>query len=139
RRTSGVVGGAFFGGETPPASGAAPTEGPAPAADARPPRARVTRTGLDQLAAQGFAPLAGRSVGLVTNQTGVDAQGRRNIDLLARAPGVRLRAIFSPEHGLTGQVDANVPHGRDAATGLPVWSLYGSERRAPSPTLAPCG
>jgi uncharacterized protein YbbC (DUF1343 family)/CubicO group peptidase (beta-lactamase class C family) len=134
RRTSGVVGGAFFGGETPPASGAAPTEVPAPAADASPPRASVTRTGLDQLAAQGFAPLAGRSVGLVTNQTGVDAQGRRNIDLLARAPGVRLRAIFSPEHGLAGQLDANVPHGRDIATGLPVWSLYGSERR-PTPSM----
>src|SRR4030095_14710919 len=43
-------------------------------------------------------------------------------------------AISSPEHGWTGQVDANVPHGRDAATGLPVWSLYGSERR-PSPAM----
>jgi uncharacterized protein YbbC (DUF1343 family)/CubicO group peptidase (beta-lactamase class C family) len=134
RRTSGVVGGAFFGGEAPPAVTAAPAEVSAPAANGGPPRAGVTRTGLDQLAAQAFAPLAGRSVGLVTNQTGVDAQGRRNIDLLAGAPGVRLRAIFSPEHGLTGQLDANVPHGRDIATGLPVWSLYGSERR-PAPSM----
>ena len=47
----------------------------------------------------------------------MDVQGRRNIDLLAKAPGVRLRAIFSPEHGLTGQLDVHVPHGRDAATG----------------------
>lgn len=137
RLVSGVVGAAFFGaGEAPPAGEtvAEPQPSPAPAADPPAPRVVGTRTGLDQLVTQGFAPLVGRSIGLVTNQTGVDAMGRRNIDLLARAPGVRLRAIFSPEHGLTGQVDANVPHGRDAATGLPVWSLYGSERR-PSPAM----
>ena len=84
--------------------------------------------------AEHFARLAGRSVGLVTNHTGVDARGRRGIDLLASANGVKLRAIFSPEHGLDGKVDANVPHGRDAATGLPVWSLYGPTRR-PSPEM----
>jgi len=56
------------------------------------------------------------------------------VDLLAAAPQVRLRALFSPEHGITGQVDANVPHGRDAATGLPIWSLYGPTRR-PSPEM----
>jgi uncharacterized protein YbbC (DUF1343 family)/CubicO group peptidase (beta-lactamase class C family) len=134
RRTSGVVGGAFFGGQAPPEPTALSAEVPSPAADPGTARAGNTRTGLDQLVAQGFAPLAGRSVGLVTNQTGVDAQGRRNVDLLARAPGVRLRAIFSPEHGLTGQLDADVPHGRDPATGLPIWSLYGSERR-PTPSM----
>jgi uncharacterized protein YbbC (DUF1343 family) len=48
---------------------------------------------------------------------------------------VTLRAIFSPEHGLDGKLDANVPHGRDAATGLPVWSLYGSARRPSSEML----
>ena len=47
----------------------------------------------------------------------MDAQGRRAIDLIAGAPGVRLKAIFSPEHGITGQVDDDVPHGRDVATG----------------------
>ena len=72
----------------------------------------------------------------MTNHTGVDAQGRRGVDLLASAPGVKLRAIFSPEHGLDGKVDANVPHGRDAATGLPVWSLYGPTRRPSSEMLA---
>jgi uncharacterized protein YbbC (DUF1343 family) len=65
----------------------------------------------------------------VTNQTGVDAQGRRAIDLLAAAPGVKLAAIFSPEHGLTGDANTDVPHGRDAITGVPVWSLYGTTRR----------
>ena len=93
-----------------------------------------TLTGLDRLAAERFARLSGRNVGLVTNHTGVDAQGRRGIDLLATAPGVTLRALFSPEHGLDGQLDANVPHGRDAATGLPIWSLYGGARR-PSPEM----
>ncbi|HJR50428.1 MAG TPA: DUF1343 domain-containing protein, partial [Gemmatimonadales bacterium] len=90
------------------------------------------RTGLDRLVAEDFATLAGRTVGLITNQTGLDAQGRRGVDLLAAAPAVKLRALFSPEHGISGLVDDSVPHGRDAATGLPIWSLYGPGRR-PSP------
>jgi uncharacterized protein YbbC (DUF1343 family)/CubicO group peptidase (beta-lactamase class C family) len=107
-----------------------------PAADPPPPPAGPTRTGLDALAAEGFARLHGRRVGLVTNQTGVDAQGRRGADLLAAAPGVKLVALFAPEHGLAGQADAKVPHERDAATGLPVWSLYGAERRPTAEMLA---
>src|SRR5439155_3876922 len=91
-------------------------------------------TGLDRLREEGFAALAGRRVGLLTNQTGLDAMGRRGVDLLAAAPGVRLRALFSPEHGLTGKLDEPVPNGKDAATGLPVWSLYGLARR-PSPAM----
>jgi uncharacterized protein YbbC (DUF1343 family) len=136
RRVSAVVAGAFFTPGGAPATG--PVEVTAPAADApadRPP-AGPTRTGLDRLVADGYAPLVGRNVGLVTNHTGIDTLGRRAIDLLAAAPGVKLRAIFSPEHGLGGQVDANVPHGRDAATGLPVWSLYGGERRPSTSMLA---
>ena len=93
-------------------------------------------TGLDSLAQQRFASLAGRRLGLLTNQTGLDALGRRGVDLLAEAPGVRLRAIFSPEHGLTGTLDEPVPNGRDDATGLPVWSLYGPTRRPSSTMLA---
>ncbi|HYB44156.1 MAG TPA: exo-beta-N-acetylmuramidase NamZ domain-containing protein [Candidatus Methylomirabilis sp.] len=95
-----------------------------------------TLSGLDRLVAEGFAPLRGRSVGLVTNQTGVDAQGRRAIDLLAAAPGVTLRAVFSPEHGLDGQVDTSVPNSRDARTGLAVWSLYGATRRPSAEMLS---
>ena len=110
------------------ASGAADAPGdeasvPAPAAATR------MRSGLDVLVAQDFALIRGHTIGLVTNHTGIDAQGRRNIDLLAAAPGVRLHAIFSPEHGIRGDVDADVPHGRDAATGRPIWSLYGPTRR----------
>jgi uncharacterized protein YbbC (DUF1343 family) len=111
----------------------------APAADGaeepRPARpASPVRTGLDALVAQGFAPLAGSTVGLVTNQTGLDGQGRRAIDLLAAAPRVKLAAIFSPEHGLTGEATAEVPHGRDPVTGIAVWSLYGASRR-PTPAM----
>jgi uncharacterized protein YbbC (DUF1343 family)/CubicO group peptidase (beta-lactamase class C family) len=87
------------------------------------------QSGLDVLAGQGFAPLAGHRIGLVTNHSGIDASGRRAIDLLAATRTVKLGAIFSPEHGLTGDANSNVPHGRDSATGRQVWSLYGPTRR----------
>ncbi len=63
-------------------------------------------TGIDMLEQQKFAVLRGKRVGLISNQTGVDSQGRRTIDVLAKAPGVKLVALFSPEHGLAGIVDA---------------------------------
>ena len=135
RRISAAVGTRFAPQDDPPAQATAgDTETTAPAAD---PPARPegpTLTGLDRLVADDFALLAGRTVGLITNQTGIDSQGRRAVDLLAAAPQVRLRALFSPEHGITGQVDANVPNSRDAATGLAIWSLYGPARR-PSPEM----
>ena len=88
--------------------------------------------GIDVLEKLGFAPLKGLKVGLITNHTGRDRQGRATIDLLKQAPEVRLVALFSPEHGIRGEVDANVKDSRDEKTGLPVYSLYG-ERRAPTP------
>ena len=89
-----------------------------------------TQTGIDVLEAQNFAPLRGKRVGLITNQTGVDSQGRRTIDVLAHADGVKLVALFSPEHGIAGQLDtANVPNATDASTGLKIYSLYGDSRR----------
>ena len=134
RRISAAVGTRFAPREDPTAATASGRSEPTgPAADAVPllPEGS-TLTGLDRLVADDFAPLAGRTVGLITNQTGIDSQGRRAVDLLAAAPEVKLRALFSPEHGITGLVDANVPHSRDAATGLAIWSLYGPGRR-PSP------
>jgi uncharacterized protein YbbC (DUF1343 family)/CubicO group peptidase (beta-lactamase class C family) len=105
-----------------------------PASDPPPaPNGRV-QTGLDVLVSQGFAPLARHTVGLVTNHSGIDAGGRRAIDLLAAAPAITLGAIFSPEHGLAGDANTNVPHGRDPATGRTVWSLYGPTRR-PTPEM----
>jgi uncharacterized protein YbbC (DUF1343 family) len=83
--------------------------------------------GVDVLLAQGCAPLRGKRVGLVTNQTGITRDGRSTIEALANAPGVRLVALFAPEHGVRGNLAASqrVPGGRDERTGLPVYSLYG--------------
>ena len=92
--------------------------------------AERTLTGIDVLEEQNFAPLRGKRVGLITNQTGVDSQGRRTIDVLAHADGVKLVALFSPEHGIAGQLDtAKVDNATDAATGLKIFSLYGDARR----------
>ncbi len=88
-----------------------------------------TKTGIDVLEEQNFAPLRGKRVGLITNQTGVDSQDRRTIDVLAHADGVKLVALFSPEHGIAGQLDAKVGNASDAATGLQIFSLYGDTRR----------
>jgi uncharacterized protein YbbC (DUF1343 family) len=88
-----------------------------------------TKTGVDVLEEQNFAPLRGKRIGLITNQTGVDSQGRRTIDVLAHADNVKLVALFSPEHGIAGQLDAKVGNTTDAATGLQLFSLYGDTRR----------
>src|ERR1700675_2149476 len=61
-----------------------------------------TKTGVDVLEEEKFAALRGKRVGLITNQTGVDSAGLRTIDVLAHAEGVKLVAIFSPEHGIAG-------------------------------------
>ncbi len=90
--------------------------------------ARV-QTGLDVLEAEKFAPLRGKHIGLITNHTGVDAQGRRNIDLFAHESGLNLVALFSPEHGLAGRANENVASSKDPTTSLPVYSLYGDTRR----------
>jgi uncharacterized protein YbbC (DUF1343 family) len=90
--------------------------------------ARV-QTGLDVLEAEKFAPLRGKHIGLITNHTGVDAQGRSNVNLLARASGLQLVALFSPEHGLAGRNNEKVSSSKDPSTGLPVYSLYGETRR----------
>jgi uncharacterized protein YbbC (DUF1343 family) len=93
-------------------------------------------SGIDVLAAAHFAPLVGLRVGLITNHTGLDAAGRRTRDLLYHAPGVQLVALFSPEHGLDGRVDAPVASGREPATNLPVYSLYGEVKRPTAAMLA---
>jgi len=88
-----------------------------------------TKAGVDVLEEENFAPLRGKHVGVITNHTGIDSQGRRTIDVLAHTPGVKLVVIFSPEHGIAGRVDATVSNAKDAATGLPIYSLYGETRR----------
>jgi uncharacterized protein YbbC (DUF1343 family) len=107
---------------------AAPQASSAPSSPAQ--STEHTQTGIDVLQEQNFAPLRGKRVGLITNQTGVDSQGRRTIDVLAHADGIKLVALFSPEHGIAGQLDtANVANAADAATGLKIFSLYGDTRR----------
>jgi len=97
------------------------------------------QVGIDVLEAQDYAPLKGKRVGLLTNQTGLDASGRRTIDVLAHAPGVQLTAIFSPEHGVTGTVDTTkIGNSVDSATKIPVYSVYGgtdAARRPPAEVL----
>ncbi len=76
--------------------------------------------------------MKGKRVGLVTNHTGKARDGRPTIDVLAGAPGVRLAALFSPEHGIRGLVDKEVPDAHDEKTGLTIHSLYGKTRK-PTP------
>ena len=86
-------------------------------------------TGIDVLERDNFKPLAGLRLGLITNHTGRDRQGRQTIDVLHNAPGVKLVALFSPEHGIRGLADDKVSDSKDDATGLPIYSLYGETRR----------
>jgi uncharacterized protein YbbC (DUF1343 family) len=87
------------------------------------------QTGLDVLESQKFAPLKGKRVGLITNHTGLDFQGKTTIELLAHAPGVQLVTLFSPEHGIAGHADEKVASSKDPSTGLPIYSLYGEHLR----------
>ena len=90
-------------------------------------------TGIDVLVAEKYARLKGRKVALVTNHTGRALDGTPTIDLLAQAEGVKLVAIFSPEHGIRGELDEKVGDTNDEKTGLPVYSLYGQRTK---PTAA---
>ncbi|MFY9344083.1 MAG: DUF1343 domain-containing protein [Planctomycetota bacterium] len=94
------------------------------------------RTGIDVLAANGCEPLRNRKVGLITNHTGRTAAGARTVDVLHQAKDVTLVALFSPEHGWEGALDAKVADTKDAATGLPVYSLYGETRTPTDAMLA---
>ncbi|MFN2563620.1 MAG: exo-beta-N-acetylmuramidase NamZ domain-containing protein [Gemmatimonadaceae bacterium] len=80
--------------------------------------------------------LQGKRIGLITNHTGRDRSGTSTIDLLHRAPGVRLTALFAPEHGIRGaaQDGAKIASSVDSATGIPIYSLYG-ETRVPTPEM----
>ena len=93
-------------------------------------------TGLEVLVEQNFAALEGKRVGVVTNHTGLTYDRRRAIDVLAQAPKVKLTAIFSPEHGISGRLeDPNVPSGVDEATGVPIYSLHDRQQYRPTPEM----
>jgi uncharacterized protein YbbC (DUF1343 family) len=95
-----------------------------------------TLAGIDVLEAEGFARLRGKRVGLLTNHTGRSHKGVSTIDLLANAKDVTLVALFSPEHGIRGQLDERVSSSRDDKTGLSIHSLYGDTRRPSEAMLA---
>jgi uncharacterized protein YbbC (DUF1343 family) len=92
-----------------------------------------TLNGVDVLALDGFAKLKGKRVGLITNQTGILRDRQRDLDAMLAA-GVKVTALFSPEHGLEGKVDdaLTVAHTKDVKTGISVWSLYSGSNRRPS-------
>lgn len=92
-------------------------------------RPRV-RLGIDVLLSDSIHVVSGKRVGLITNHTGRDAAGVSTIDRLAQAPGVRLTALYGPEHGLRGVARAgeHVATTTDSATGVPIYSLYGETR-----------
>ena len=94
--------------------------------------------GIDILLRDSLHLVQGKRVGLITNQTGIDASGASTIDRLASAPGVRLAALFAPEHGIRGLAapGEHVGDTVDAATGLPIYSLYGTSRAPTAAQLA---
>jgi uncharacterized protein YbbC (DUF1343 family)/CubicO group peptidase (beta-lactamase class C family) len=91
-----------------------------------------TLNGIDVLVKENFAPLKGLKVGLITNHSGHDRDRNSTIDLLKNAPGVELKVLFSPEHGIRGTKDEHVGDSVDERTGLPIYSLYG-EHMKPTP------
>jgi uncharacterized protein YbbC (DUF1343 family)/CubicO group peptidase (beta-lactamase class C family) len=114
---------AFTGRDFGPSGPAAPQAKPA-----------AVLSGIDVLRASGFEALRGKRVGLVTNHTGLARDGATTIDLLYGAKDVSLVRLFSPEHGIRGVLDANVPSTTDEKTGLTIYSLYGETRR-PTPAM----
>jgi uncharacterized protein YbbC (DUF1343 family) len=93
------------------------------------PAAAQARPGIEVLLTDSAQLVAGKRVGLLTDQTGIDRTGRRAADLLAADPAVRLTLLFSPEHGFRGTGEGTGPaHGVDSATGLPIYNLYGHTR-----------
>jgi uncharacterized protein YbbC (DUF1343 family) len=95
-----------------------------------------TNNGIDHLESERYAPLRGMRVGLITNHTGIDRAWNPTIDSLRSAPDVTLVALFSPEHGIRGTVDAKIADATDRVSGLPVYSLYGDTRKPKPEQLA---
>jgi uncharacterized protein YbbC (DUF1343 family) len=94
------------------------------------------KLGIDVLEERQFDQLQGLRVGLITNATGIDSRGVSTVDILRKAPGVKLVALYAPEHGVYGTdwAGSYVPSTTDPRTGLPVYSLYGPTRK-PTPDM----
>lgn len=95
------------------------------------PAVAQVRPGIEVLVTDSAHLIAGKRLGLLSNHTGIDRLGRRDVDVLRAASGLRLTVLFSPEHGFLGREDrSGLPDGTDSATGLPIYSLYGGSRSA---------
>ena len=130
---------------TPPASAAGDADSvarPAPSASApaapAQPRSAAVVPGIEVLLRDSMHLVRGKRVGLITNQSAVTRSGELGADLLARTPGVQLVALFGPEHGIRGNLEAGATFvgGRDTKTGVPVYSLYDRTQRPTAEELA---
>lgn len=110
---------------------AAPLYTPPAALGSAPERSSTIMLGIDVLEAEGFAAVKGKRIGLLTHPAGVNRRGVSTVDVLRNAPGVKLVALFGPEHGVYGDALAAqaVANTVDKRTGLPVYSLYGATRK----------
>ncbi|HEY0036900.1 MAG TPA: DUF1343 domain-containing protein [Longimicrobium sp.] len=110
---------------------------PAPAVDTSPGAATAVRPGIETFLANLPAAVRGKRVGLITNHTGIDRARTPDIDLIAQHPDLKLVALLAPEHGIRGNVmdGEHIQDEVDAKTGVPVYSLYLSEDRAPTPAM----
>ncbi len=97
-------------------------------------RSPVVQTGLEAFLASPPEIVKGKRIGLVTNQSGLTATGERNIDAIGKIPGVKITAIFSPEHGISGTMRGGVQSSVDEKTGIPVTSLFGKITK-PTPEM----
>ncbi len=97
------------------------------------------QTGLDVLVANKFAQVQGKKVGLVTNHTGLDQQGRSNVALFRQAKGVQLLALFSPEHGFAGKLEGQISEAQHHKSGLQIHNLYGENRKPSAQQLQGLG
>jgi uncharacterized protein YbbC (DUF1343 family) len=92
--------------------------------------------GIDVMRRDGYKLLAGKRVGLITNQTGIAGDGTSTIKLLHEAPNVDLVTLFSPEHGIAGKLDVpEIQNAEDQSTGLKIFSLYGATRKPTAESL----
>jgi len=100
--------------------------------------AQTVKPGIEVLRDRNFDVLKGKRVGLITNPTGIDSQLKSTVDILFEAPGVKLTALYGPEHGVRGDVHAGakISDSTDPKTGVPVFSLYGATRRPTKEMLA---
>ncbi len=94
------------------------------------------QTGIDVMVAEKFGSLTGLRVGLITNHSGIDSTGRRTVDLFHRTKGLKLAAIFSPEHGFSGKAEGKVSSSKEPLTDVPIYSLYGTSLKPTEKMLA---